>query len=101
MTTDDIDAIMAWQSELIAALDAQDAAAIISASEALAAAVAAGRNNAVGRPEAGLADHISAALQQNKAAAMRTNSLLHWTRQRIGKINELRGVPVGGASLTY
>lgn len=101
MTLDDIEAIMTRQSELIAALDAHDASAITLASEALAAAVAAGRNNSNHSREADLPEQIGTALLQNKAAAMRTNTLLHWTRQRIGKISELRGMPVNGQRITY
>lgn len=101
MTIDDIDAIMARQAELIAALDAQDADAITLASEALAAAVARGRNNDATKPEPGLPNRIAELLQQNRAAAVRTNSLLHWTRQRIGKINELRGMPAHGLPHPY
>jgi hypothetical protein len=101
MTLDDIDAIMARQSELIAALDAQDAAAITLASEALAAAVATGRNRIDVRPDPALPERIGQALQQTNAAAMRTNTLLHWTRQRIGRIAELRGIPVSGRAVSY
>ena len=96
MTIDDIDAIMMRQTELIAALDAQDASAITLASEALAAAVASARNHDAVTAGLELSDMIGNALQQNRAAAMRANSLLHWTRQRIGKINELRGLAFAG-----
>ncbi len=101
MTIDDIDAIMVRQAELIAALDAQDASAITIASEALAAAVANARNHDAGTVGLELSDMIGNALQQNRAAAMRANSLLHWTRQRIGKINELRGLALAGSPRSY
>lgn len=101
MTLDDIETIMARQSELIAALDAQDADAITLASEALAAAVAIGRNRDAVRHEPDGLSRIGDALQQNKAAALRTNTMLHWTRQRIGRIAELRGMHVGGQRASY
>ncbi len=85
-----IEAVLDCQSDLIAAIDRQDADAIVRASEALAAAV-----NMLGDetrwPEyAPAADRLRRALEANGAALQRLNLMRHWTRQRIDRINELR-----------
>lgn len=92
---------MARQSELIAALDAQDLTAIIGATEALAAAVSLCKNAPTTPPENELSDRISEALQQAHTASVRVNMLAHWTRQRIGRIAELRGGAVQKHPLNY
>jgi hypothetical protein len=101
MTVEQIETIMARQAELIAALDARDASAITHATEALAAAVALAKNAPPSPPEPKLRETINEALQQANGAAIRTNYLLHWTRQNIGRISELRGVPSGYRAISY
>ncbi len=101
MNLSHIDAIMARQSELIAALDTQDALAITSATEALAAAVALCKNAPAGPADNALPERIGEALQQSQAATIRVNMLAHWTRQRIGRIAELRGGTLSKQTLTY
>ncbi len=92
---------MARQAELIAALDAQDATAITQATEALAAAVSLAKNAPPAPVERMLRETISEALQQANGAAIRTNYLLHWTRQKIARISELRGTPSGYRVISY
>jgi hypothetical protein len=101
MRLEQIEAIMARQDELIVALDAQDATAITLATEALAAAVALAKNAPPVPAEPQLHAKVAEALQQANAAAMRANHMLHWTRQRIGRIAELRGAAGGYRVTSY
>jgi hypothetical protein len=85
-----IEAVLDCQSDLLAAIDRQDADAIVRASEALAAAVST-LGNDTDWPEFGpAANRLRLALEQNTAALQRLNLMRHWTRQRIDRINELR-----------
>lgn len=91
MSAERIQAVIDCQADLIDAIDAQDAPAIVRASEALAAAVAQLRD-ADGWPADPLvADRLRDALRKNQAAAIRINLMAHWTRQRIDRLAELRG----------
>jgi hypothetical protein len=101
MRLEQIEAIMARQEELTAALDAQDATAITLATEGLAAAVALAKNAPPAPAEPQLREKIGEALQQANGAAIRTNTMLHWTRQRIGRIAELRGMPNRYSDISY
>jgi hypothetical protein len=91
MSAERIEAVLDCQAALISAIDAQDADAIVRASEALAAAVSALGDVKDWPAEDRNADRLRAVLDQNRTAAMRVNSLAHWTRQRIDRIAELRG----------
>jgi hypothetical protein len=101
MNTDDLDSIIKRQSDLIAALDAQDASAITHATEALAAAMTISKSSPLQRGFEPPTERVTEALQQAKSASIRINYLLNWTRQRIGKIAELRGQPMNGYSSSY
>jgi hypothetical protein len=93
MSAERIETVLECQAALISAIDAQDADAIVRASEALAAAVSALGDVKDWPAEDRNADRLRAVLDQNRAAAMRVNSLAHWTRQRFDRINEMRGIP--------
>jgi hypothetical protein len=101
MNTDDLDSIIKRQSDLIAALDAQDASAITHATEALAAAMTLSKSRPLQRGFEPPTERVTKALQQAKSASIRINYLLNWTRQRIGKIAELRGQPMNGYNSSY
>ena len=90
-----LDQMIACQDALLAALDARDADAIERATAALANATLTmeqpGAWETTPEARAGL-DH---AIKQSKAAAIRVNTLSHWTRQKIDQLDELRsGTPV-------
>jgi hypothetical protein len=74
------------QAELIAALDAQDADAILSASDALADAVEQLRQSSSPVGEA-----IAFGLKQAEAARIRVKYLTAWNRQKIDRLAEVRG----------
>ena len=96
MNLDHLERIVARQSDLIAALDAQDATAIIAATESLAAAISLAKNGPMQFDNYASKERMAEALQIANSASIRINYLMHWTRQRIGKIAELRGnVPSG------
>lgn len=101
MNLDQLDRIIAWQSELISALDAQDATAITAATEGLAAAISLAKNDASKLEKRASPERVAQALQCANSASIRINYLMHWTRQRIGKIAELRGQPVNGYRSSY
>ncbi|MBJ7501073.1 MAG: hypothetical protein JHC57_15070 [Sphingopyxis sp.] len=89
-------------NDLVGALDGHDAGAIIAATEELATAVILFRGTAI---PAG-SEHRARALMgqtlsQLEAAAMRVNILKNWTRQRIDKNHEIRGIKPRGAALSY
>lgn len=77
---------------LQAALGGRDAAAIIAASERLAAAIVAMRDltAATGTPQEAAA-LIGEVLDLLQAAAIQVNMLRHGTRQQIDSLNVLRG----------
>ena len=101
MNLDHLDRIVARQSELIAALDAQDATAITVATDGLAAAISLAKNDVSQFDQRASAERVAQALQSANSASLRINYLMHWTRQRIGKIAELRGQPVAGYRSNY
>lgn len=90
MSADHIEAVLDCQTDLIAAIDTQDAGAIIRASEALAAAVAQLGDVETWPAEPMAAERLRGALRQNQAAAIRINLMAHWTRQNIDRLAELR-----------
>ncbi len=101
MTFDHLEHIIARQSELIAALDAQDATAITQTTERLAAAITLAKNDPTPSDNRASAERVTQALQIANSASIRINYLMHWTRQRIGKIAELRGQPTNGYHTSY
>ena len=91
MSAESIEAVLDCQTDLITAIDTQDAGAIVRASEALAAGVSKLRyvDNWPADPLA--AERLRVALRQNQAAAIRINLMAHWTRQKIDRLADLRG----------
>ncbi len=75
------------QTRLIAALDARDADAILSASAALAQAVEILRVS----PATPNSDQLTLGLKQADAARVRVKYLTAWNRQKIDRLAELRG----------
>lgn len=97
-----LDEVEARLSALTGALGGQDAGAIIAATEALAAAVVPLRDADIAPDEAPRAKRlIGGTLAQLEAAAIRVNILKDWTRQRIDRNREIRGIPMRGPALTY
>ena len=101
MTLDHLDRIIARQSDLIAALDAQDATAITAVTESLAAAITLAKNDPLQFDKGASKARVAEALQIANSASIRINYLMHWTRQRIGKIAELRGQASSGYRPSY
>lgn len=91
MSAESIEAVLDCQTDLITAIDAQDAGAIVRASEALAAAVSKLRHVDNWPADPLAAERLRAALRQNQAAAIRINLMAHWTRQNIDRLADLRG----------
>ena len=89
-----IENIIARQSDLIAALDAFDADAVVAASQALTAALAAlpQDENPVD-PE-----RLAHGMKQAEAARIRVKYLTSWNRQKIDRLAEIRGQ---SSSATY
>lgn len=97
-----MDDIQAKLNLLIAALDGQDAGAIIAATEDLATAVILFRGAATpAGSEAQARTLITATLAQLEAAAIRVNILKNWTRQRIDMSQQIRGTHHRGLALNY
>jgi hypothetical protein len=94
MTDTALDHLLACQKALIAALDARDADVIEQASRQLAFAVANSQNYDAWHSSAGARVKLEHGLKQSNAARTRVNYLSEWTRQRIDRLNELRGAPV-------
>lgn len=87
---------------LVDTLDGQDAGAIIAATEALATAVILFRGASFPTgSEAHARTLITRTLAQLEAAAIRINILKDWTRQRIDRNQQLRGIAPQGSVLTY
>lgn len=87
-----IEAIIACQARLIAALDDQDAGAIQDASADFAAALE-GLKNGTQHLSAAERERLDHALRQNQAARARVHFHAEWTRQKIDRLNALRGLP--------
>lgn len=82
-----IDRIIARQTDLIAALDACDADAVIAASRALAEALGElPEDKAAVDPE-----RLAYGMKQAEAARIRVKYLTAWNRQKIDRLSELRG----------
>ena len=82
-----IDRIIARQTDLIAALDAFDADAVVAASQALADALAELPDDQAA-PDA---ERLAYGLKQAEAARIRVKYLTAWNRQKIDRLAELRG----------
>jgi hypothetical protein len=94
MTDTALDNLIACHTALIAALDARDAGAIEHASMQLALAVTYAQSYDAWRESAEARAKIEHGLKQSNAARTRVNYLSEWTRQRIDRLNELRGASV-------
>jgi len=82
-----IDHLIACQKDLIAALDARDADAVVAATHALAAAVdALPMDDVMADPE-----QLAHGMKQAEAARIRVKYLTAWNRQKIDRLAELRG----------
>nr|WP_315458842.1 hypothetical protein [uncultured Sphingorhabdus sp.] len=82
-----IDNLIACQNDLIAALDARDADAVVAATHALAAAVDALSANDVMVDQ----ELLAHGMKQAEAARIRVKYLTAWNRQKIDRLAELRG----------
>lgn len=82
-----IEIIIARQNDLIAALDAFDADAVIFASRALAEAL-----TDLPQDDSAIdADQLSYGLKQAEAARIRVKYLTAWNRQKIDRLAEIPG----------
>lgn len=98
----ELDDMQAKLDVLTQALDGQNAGEIIAATEALATAAILVRNAAVvPGQEARARSLIGKTLAQLEAAAIRVNILKNWTRQRIDRNHEIRGMTQRGPATTY
>jgi hypothetical protein len=90
MSTHKIELVLDCQTDLLAAIERQDADALVRASENLSAAISQ-LGDARDWPDFEPASNrLRLALEQNRAALQRLNLMRHWTRQRIDRLNELR-----------
>jgi len=90
MTASAIELLIKAQSDLIAALDSGNVAAIENSTQAMAAAVEKVRAQDAWRDTADL-PKLDYAMKQSQAARMRINYLSDWTRQKIDRLFEIRG----------
>ncbi len=91
-----IDRISDCQASLIDALDNQDVDAIEANTSSLSKLIAEAQS--LRGSISGLSNPIDVqtvdfAIRQSAAASIRTNCLANWTRQRIDRLSELRGLP--------
>ncbi len=86
-----IDQILAAQASLIVALDSRDAAMIENASAALAIANTALQAMGAVHAQDDLRQKLAKGIMQSDAARTRVNCLSQWTRQRIDRLDALRG----------
>jgi hypothetical protein len=89
-----IEGVIDCQTRIIAALDAQDADAILSATVALEHAVEALRH----QPNPVAPERLAHGLKQAEAARIRVKYLTAWNRQKIDRLAECRGQT---SSITY
>ncbi len=92
MTEIALDHILDCQRALIAALDERDISAIEHNSNQLAKATQQLQNHDTWLANADTRGKIEHGLKQLNAARTRANILSDWTRQRIDRLNELRGI---------
>ncbi len=82
-----IDLVIACQTDLIAALDARDADAVLVATQALADVL----ERLPDDKEAVDADLLAYGMKQAEAARIRVKYLTAWNRQKIDRLAEFRG----------
>lgn len=83
-----MDAVIHYQAELIAALDSQDADAILSASGSLSSALEQLRQ----QRHVPAQSELSHGFKQAEAARIRVKYLTAWNRQKIDRLAECRGL---------
>lgn len=95
--------VEASQQALQAALATLDATAITAATEALAVAVARLRNYDAndGANDKAVVGRLETLQRGLNEAAISTNILKDWTRQRIDRTNRLRGINASAKILSY
>ncbi|MEP6786685.1 MAG: hypothetical protein ABI898_13250 [Sphingomonadales bacterium] len=98
MDDDQIEAVIAAQGALIAALDAGDVCAIEAATRDLAAVIDSVRRSGGVRATGNTRARVDHALKQGDAARMRVNYLADRNRQRADRLTTRRG---GGRAATY
>lgn len=86
-----LDALIAGQAALIAALDSNDVSAIEQATKEMAHALEAVRGAELSL-DTRAADDLDYAMKQSHAARIRVNCLSEWTRQKIDRLEQIRGV---------
>lgn len=97
-----LDHVSEQLDHLVRALDGHHAGAIISATENLAAAVVLLDDAYIPADQAEKAGLlIGATLEKMDAAAIRINMLKAWTRQRIDRNHQIRGIHQRGMALSY
>ena len=97
-----MDEIQSRLETLVGALDGHDAGAIIAATEELATAVILFRGASIpAGSELRARTLIGQTLGRLEAAAVRVNILKDWTRQRIDRGREMRGMTNRGIALSY
>lgn len=98
MGDDQIEAVIAAQGALIAALDAANVDAIEAATRDLSAVIESVRRSGSIRASGGTKARVDHALKQGDAARMRVNYLADRTRQRADRLTAARG---GARAATY
>lgn len=88
---DSLDALIASQAALIAALDSNDVLAIEQATKELASIIEKVRDAEL-TPEASSSRDLDYAMKQSHAARIRINCLSEWTRQKIDRLDQIRGL---------
>lgn len=97
-----MDAVSQQLDLLVDALDGHEAGDIVAASEGLShAVIALAQVQFPAGSEAQAQVLISKTLTQLEAAAIRVNVLKAWTRQRIDRNHQIRGIHPRGLALTY
>jgi hypothetical protein len=101
MNSAPLDRVISCQDALLSALDARDVGAIESASAALAKALAEARSEDSWRDCGTLRQKVDHASKQATAARIRVNCLSQWTRQKIDRLDKLRGAKLGASYEDY
>jgi hypothetical protein len=98
MTMSVLDHLIHCQSRLLSALDARDADAIGQATTALYHAIDGVEAEGAWTEATTTRAQVDHAIKQTEAARIRVNILTDWTRRRIARLSELRGLT---APFTY
>ncbi len=82
------------QAHLIEALDQQDVGAIENHTQQLSQLLSQAETIPVQALDTAKGEVLDFAIRQCHAAGIRVNYLANWTRQRIDRLDELRGLPL-------